>query len=317
MTRNIKILVMILMVQIGLTVAFFMNKKDTGAFISTEPLLAIKRTSVDKITIEDKDNSSLIIKKAAGNWILPDYYGFPASPAKIKQFTKKLFGLKRGWAVATTQAAAGQLKVADSNFERKISFSKTGEPLKTLLIGSSPGFRKVHARVSGQDEIYAIEFSSYEASVKPQDWIDKNILRVKRGNITQIEMPSFTLRREGEKFVVRDAGKDEEPVDSEINTLVSSIINLSFQDVLGIQDKPEYQQASPALVYTLHMNSGDKVKYTFSKPKDEDYLVLKTSSRDYYFKLNKYSVERIQKVTREKLVQKRKKQSSNIKSAGK
>lgn len=307
MKRIIHILTVLLVVQAGLFIILMLTKSDTGAFTSTEPLLGVKATTeVDGITIEQPDKTKLLLQKQNDTWVLPDHFGFPVSPSKIDPFIQKLLDQKQGWAVAKTQSTAKRFKVSDSGFEKKITFSKGGQILKALFIGSSPGFRKVHARVSGQDNIYAIEFSAYEASVKPQDWVDKNVLHLKGDDIDQIQLPEFTLRREGDRFVVNAAGDNKVTADNEANALLSEVVGLSFQDVLGTENKPEYQQQRPVFSYTLRKKAGDKLRYTFSKPENKEYFVLKSSTRNEYFKVSKYTVERLQEFTKAKLVQAKK-----------
>jgi hypothetical protein len=307
MKRTIHILTVLLVVQVGFFVFLMLTKSDTGAFTSTEPLLGIKATTeVDGITIEQPDKAKLLLKKQNDTWILPDHFGFPVSSSKIDPFVQKLLDQKQGWAIAKTRSAAKRFKVSDASFEKKITFSKAGKILKTLFLGSSPGFRKVHVRASGQDNIYAIEFSTYEASVKPQDWVDKSVLHLKRDDIDQIQMPEFTLRREGDRFVANAAGDNEETADDESNALLSEVVGLSFQDVLGTENKPEYQQQKPVFSYTLRKKSGDKLRYIFSQPKNKAYFVLKSSTRNEYFKVSKYTVKRLQEFTKAKLVQAKK-----------
>ena len=307
MKRTIQILTALLVVQAGFFVFLMLAENDTGAYTSNEPLLGIKATTeVDGITIEQPDKAKLLLKKQNDTWVLPDHFDFPVSASKIDPFVQKLLDQKQSWAVAKTRSSAKRFKVSDSGFEKKITFSKGGQILKTLFIGSSPGFRKVHARVAGRNNIYAIEFSAYEASVKPQDWIDKNVLHLKRADIDQIQMPEFTLRREGDRFVANAAGANEETADDEANALLSEVVGLSFQDVLGTENKPEYQQQRPVFSYTLREKAGDKLRYIFSEPENKAYFVLKSSTRDEYFKVSQYTVKRLREFTKAKLVQTKK-----------
>lgn len=303
MNRKIFILFVIFLIQIGLAFSLYSNKKAIGAFTSNEKLIDLEPDSVDKITIEENEKPALVLKKEKGTWVLPDYYGFPLSTVKLDRFTDKLFGIKKSWPVATTRDAAKRFKVETDNFEKKITFSKEGKIVKTLFVGSSPGFRKVHARFPGLDDIYAINFSAYEAPVKHVDWVDKDFLHFKQKEIDSISMSLFTIAREDGKFVVSELDENEEIDENEMNDLISKLAELSFEEVLGKKDESEYGQSAPVLIYTLKMKSGQSVSYTFSKQKEEEYFVLKVSSHDYYFKVSKFSMEKIQKFTREKLVQ--------------
>ncbi len=307
MNRKILTLFIVLIIQIGLALGIYFNKEETGAFTTEERLLDFDAAAVDKILLEDgEEKTSLVVKKEKGVWVLPNHHGFPASSGKTEDFIKKISSIKKNWPVATTKSTAKRFKLGEENFEKKITFSMGDKESKALLVGTSPGFRKVHARLPGDDNIFAIEFSSYEAEVKPEEWTDNKFLKLKREEIAWIKTPSFSLIKKDDKFVLKDIKEEEEMVKEEANNLISRVADLSFQEVTGKEDKPEYRQSTPELTYTLEMKTGKRVNYTFSQPKDEEYFVLKVSSHDYFFKMSKYEVERLQEFKREKLVQTKK-----------
>lgn len=306
MTRRIPILSAVLVLQIGLAAALAFSGRDSGAFRSDEKFIDLELASLGKIVIQAKDDPALVMERKDGSWILPDHFDFPVSSTKLDHLTGKLFGITKPWPVGTTGVAAKRFKVADEDFERKITFSKGQEEVATLLIGTSPGFKKVHARLASEEAIYAIDFSSYEASVKPQDWEDKDLLDLDPDEIVRVEMDGVRLMRDGDALTVSDVGEAEETDPSGVNTLLSKLSKPTFLEVLGTEDKPEYRQDTPVLAYTLEMKSGEAIDYTYSQPKEGDDFILKVSSRPEYFETSKYSVEGVQELTRGKLVREKK-----------
>jgi hypothetical protein len=302
MTRRIQILSAVLVVQIGLAVSLAFVGRSSGAFRSGEKLIGLDLASLDEIVIQDEGDPALVIQRKDGSWILPDHFGFPVSRTKLDRVTGTLFGIRKTWPVGTTDVAAKRFKVTDDDFERKITFRKGQADAATLLIGTSPGFKKVHARLAGKEPIYAIDFSAYEASVKPQDWEDKDLLDVDPDGIVRVEMDGIHLIRNGDALTVGDLGEGQETDPGEVSKLLSKLSKPTFLDVLGTEDKPEYRQDSPALTYTLEMKSGEAVDYTYSQLQGADDFVLKTSSHPEYFKTSKYAVESLQEFTRDKLV---------------
>ena len=265
--------------QLVLAAILTFSGRDTGTFASKESLLDLKLIEVDKITIEEKDKPVLVLEKQDEYWQMPGNFDFPVDQDKIGKVTDKLFGINKSWPVATTEAAWKRFKVSGDNFERKMVFSKGDNAINTLYIGSSPSYRKVHVRLNDQDEVYSVEFSTFEVGSASNDWEDKSYLHVERDQITELVLPTVTLKQDGEKLVVTELKETEESNESEINNLTNKIAKLSFSEVLGNEDQPEYRQQSPDMEIGLMVKSGDQIKYTFSKLTDTDDYVLKEVGR--------------------------------------
>jgi len=306
MTRRIQILSAVLVLQIGLAAALAFAGRSSGAFRSDEKLLGLDLASLDEIVIQDQGDPALVLRRRGTTWILPDHFGFPASASKVDRLAGTLFGIRKSWPVGTTEVAAKRFEVTDEDFERKITFRKGQADAGTLLIGTSPAFKKVHARLAGEAPIYDIDFSAYEASVKPQDWEDKDLLAVDPDEVERVEMDGIHLIRDGDALTVSDLGQAQETDPSGVSALLSKLSRPAFLDVLGTEDKPEYRQDKPVLTYTLEMKSGEAVDYTYSQPEDGDDFILKTSSRPEYFEASKYAVQGLQEFTRDKLVREKK-----------
>ena len=303
MAKQTNILILVLVLQVALAIGLIFTGTDSGAFVAKEKLLALTLNNIEKITIEQKGSPALVMKKSGDGWLLPDYFDFPVASDKLDGVTDKLFDASVSWPVATTPAAAKRFKVADDEFEKKLVVTTKGGTSNTLYMGTSPGFKKIHARLDDNDNIYAIKFSVYELADKASDWADQSYLHVDRDDISKIELPGLELNRESDVFAVKGLAENEQSNASQVQMLVTKLGNLSFQDVLGKTDKPEYKQAEPELVYSLRLKSGDQLSYTFSKWADKEDYVLKPSSKAYYFKVAKTTVDSLKEFSREKLVE--------------
>jgi hypothetical protein len=302
MKKWIAILSGLLLAQLVLAVAVNLTGDEYGAFESREKLLAFDRQAVNGLRIEDGEQHVRLLLKD-GKWQLPEDEGFPADGQRVDGLLDKLAALDKGWPVATTGTAARRFKVADEQFERKLTLLAGDESLVELYVGTSPGFRKVHVRPAGADEIFAVAFNTWEASAKPDDWIDKDILKLDVGKVQRIELPELVLQRDGDAMQVADLAEQEEANTEEIDSLLSKLAGLRIQSLLGHEAKPEYQQDTPVLEIKLMRGEGDPITYRFSKPEDGSDYVLKRSDLDDYFKLPEYTVKPLLEVTREKLVQ--------------
>lgn len=301
MQRQGQFLTILLVLQIALVAILFFTKTDSGAYGSDEKLLDLKFDSVDKIILQGVENKTLVLQKKKGGWTLPGYFQFPASREKLDRVFGKLFDVTVGWPVATTQSAENRFKVATDEFEVKLVFS-SAQTAQTLFLGTSPGFKKIHARVDGNNTIYGIDFSAYQASTKPIDWVNQSILHVPREDISAIEIGGLIVKRVEGKFVVDGLAEGEQMVEPEIQLLLTQVSSLGFQDVLGEKNNPAYSLDSSVLELTLVDKAGRRLRYRYAKLKDSDDYVLKPSDSNYYFKVAKYNVESLLGFDRKKLV---------------
>lgn len=295
------ILSSVLALQVLLSIILLTQKQDTGAFQSDQALLEINQDTLDAVSIEEKGKSPLIIKQADKGWVLPGYFNMPAAKEKIESILDKLSGFKKGWPVAKTEEAAPRFKVADSDFERKIIFKKGDKALKTLYLGSSPGFKKIHARVDGQDEIQSIEFSAFEVSVNPEDWMQSDLIKIDPEQLTQIETSDIALSKTDKEWQVEKLAEDQMTDADSVKSFLGNLEDLSYISVLGTEDKPDYGLAKPVLTVTIKKDK-ESIQYAFGKLKDKDDFVLKTSNQPYYFKINKVQVDSITEFKLSKLV---------------
>jgi len=294
-----------LIVQIALAVGTNIARTDYGAFKPMEALLAIDKKAIDSIIIEGNKDRKVSLSKKEGSWLVSQMHNFHADQDKVENFLEKLSGLKKGWPVATTVAAKKRFKVSENEFERKITLLKKGEQDGLLFIGTSPSFRKVHARTGGENAIFAVEFNEYEASIKPEDWIDKDVLKHTAAEIAKVELSDVSLANQEGKLVVEGLSEKEETVVEEADRLLRKIGNLRISKVLGTEEKDEYNLEAPILKYSLTLSSGDAEQYVFSKLKDADNYVLKPSHRKEYFEVAGWIVNDIKKFNRSKLVKKK------------
>jgi hypothetical protein len=301
MARQTQFLSILLLLQIVLAAILFFTETDSGAFVSKEKLLDLKIDSLDKIVIEEGEKKTLVLQRRDKNWKLPGYFDFPASREKLERIFGKLFETHVGWPVATTESAEKRFKVAKDAFERKLDFAGA-DANKTLYLGSSPGFKKIHARIDGESTIYGIEFSAYQASTKPIDWADQSILHVPHEDINAIEISGLSIKRGEGKFGIEGLAEGEEAAESEIQILLGSVSTLGFQEVLGKQVDPAYQLDQPVLELNLVKKDGQRVGYRYGKLKDKDQYVLKPSNSEYYFSIPKYTVDSLLEFDRKKLL---------------
>ncbi len=310
MKRWIFILSGVLAAQLVLAAVLNLTGEEYGAFQAEEKLLSFKKQAVGGLRIED-GTDSVVLNKQEGRWLLSERGDFPASQRDVERLLDKLAALEKGWPVAKTRGAARRFRVDKDQFERKLTLFSDDDTQATLYVGSSPGFRKVYVRPGDGDEVFAVDFNTWEADAKAEDWIDKDVLTLDDNDVERVEMPGIILQRADGQLQVVDLGEKEQTNGEETRALLGKLTRLSIQSLLGTEAKPEYRQDQPALEVKMMREGGEVLGYRFSKPEDASYYVLKRSDLDYYFKVAEYMVDPVRETTREKLVQARTEEPSS------
>lgn len=189
MNRHVKALTLLLAAQLIVLVGVLWwpsrdVESDSGA------LLNIDQAKVDGVLIEDETGAKLNLQQREGVWILPDAGNLPADGEKVVALLKKLFDASAPWPVATSAESARRFEVTPEKFQRHIQLRIADAVTGDIYLGTSPGFRKVHARLAEADDVYAIEFANFEATTRPDDWLDKSLLQPE-GDVVGLSRPQF------------------------------------------------------------------------------------------------------------------------------
>jgi len=300
MRAKLIFLSLLLLAQLGLAFALGMNNDRLKAFDATESLLLLGPDAPDQLAFEG-ENQQLVLKKQDSRWTLPDHFGAQADGPKIDELLQALTNLRRPWPVAENSTADKRFKVADDSFERRLAFKSGDKELGRLLLGSSPGFRKVHARVAGEKNVYDIPFSTYQVSLKPEDWVDKTQLQLKNEQISAISLADCRLVRQDKKLVVAGLSDKEETLAPKVTELLNKLTNLTVLDVVAKPQQTLAVSAGSPLVVDLV--DGRSRSYQFIPGSDGKELQLQVSDQPYLYKVAPGLKSELLAFTRAQLVQ--------------
>lgn len=294
---------MLLAAQLALLAVMHATARKDGDAEGDVPLLTFDPSSIDTLRIEDGEGEVVELTQKEGQWVLPDLHDYPADQEKADTIVRRLSSLERGWPVATTAGAARRFRVADAAFERKIVFTRDGSEIAAIMLGSSPGFRRIHARAAGENEIYSVAFSAFEAGTDPADWIDRGVLALKRDDIRRVELPEVTIIIEDGAPAIEGLGEGESVAETKVDGLINKLSGLQIESVLGKKENPEYRQDEPLIDFTVGRGSDTPLTYRISRDRTDEFYVLKRSDNDYYFKIADWDVKPILEATRAGLVE--------------
>lgn len=279
-----KRLTILLIVQVLLVLGLFAYQKNSRVQVDAQPLLAVGMADIDRVVIQDANNKATL-QKTGEQWQLPELQQLPVDKQKLDDILQKLEGTKLTWPVTTTASSHERFEVTDSKFQRHIELFQGDNKKAELWLGTSPGFKKIHLRRAGEDQVYAVELTSFEFAAEATDWLQKDLLAVK--DISTIKAADYTLQKTAESwsFVSANQESSSEKVDAnKVTELVNGLNNLQIQEVATSTPQGDTK------VVTVK-SATDEFQYDFIKA-ESDYFV-KRNDRDTYFKLSQYEFERV------------------------
>ena len=302
MGRSIKLLLLLLILQAGLVAWVQLRGDAPDAFEVDTPLLAVDAESMDTVTIEQPGEALLRITRKDGGWGLSDKDGYPVLPAKFEKFADKLLNARRSWPVGRTLVAARQFKVTPDHFERRVRFLRGTDVLGDVFLGSSPGFRKVHARLDGDEHTYAIDFNAFDAPVEAGQWYDTEILKTAVEDIARIDLGVYALKADGGAFQVEGLRENERTDAEEVRKLVERVSEVGFTGILFENGKAIFDAGTRVLEYTIEMKDGPAVTHTVAAPEEGREYILKSSAHPHYFKVVRDRFDDLRDTSRVQLV---------------
>ncbi|MFH0782650.1 MAG: DUF4340 domain-containing protein [Pseudomonadota bacterium] len=306
MKRTITIAALLLVLQIGLVVAFQVGGKTASDLAKPEaPLLGFAADAVTTLEITGPEKDRIVIQKKDGGWILPDSFGAPASAEQVAALLTRLQEMKQGFAVATSATAAKRFKVADDLFQRHVVLKAGESVVGDLYVGTSPSFRQIHARKAGSGGVVVVELSTYELETAADKWLDKNIMKIKEEDIEALTFADFSLQRKDKDWQLVDLPDGQATDAKAAADLVAKASGLTIQAVLKPQEAQSLFTTSQALSFTITRKGGAKAEFRFVKAEGDAY-VLKQSERDLYCKVHSLQVEGLLKANRDSLIAKAK-----------
>ena len=302
MSRSIKLLLLLLVLQAGFAVWVNLPVDNPGAFESEKPLLSVEMDSVDAVTIEQTTGAPLRIARKDKRWVLPGKNDFPVAQEKFEEFAEKLVGARRFWPVGKTMVAARQFKVTEEQFERRVRFLRGEDVLGDVFLGSSPGFRKVHARLEGDPLTYAIDFNAFDAPAEADRWYDTEVLKARSEDIARIDLEAYALKAAEGGFQVEGLRENEETDVEPVRELVERVTDVDFKDVLFKDGKARFDDGQAVVEYVIEMKDGTEIRNTVVAPAEGDHYILKSSAQPHYFEVDPERFDKLRDTSRVRLV---------------
>jgi len=310
MQKTIRLLALLLAAQLVMAVAVGWFDRGLSSPADAAPLIAVGGDRIDRITIEGPDDAKAVLAKAEGQWRIANAGDFPADGKRVEQLLERLQGLHGATPVATSASARIRFKVDEREFERRILLATGDETVATLYLGTSPGLRRIHARVDGEEAIHSVELAAYDVPPGASDWEDKALLAFAQSEVRSLEVAGLRIskadavaRPDGSRpdessdggakqaqapeagWVATGLDADERLAAEAVDKLVQRVADLRFVSVRGREARPEYGMEDPVLTMTLTRAGGEPLTYRLGKAPDADDYTLQVSNRAEFFNL--------------------------------
>lgn len=285
MNRVGYVLLALLLLQLAVVGKLHWTEQESALAVKNVSLADTGPFHIDEIHITDGHENQAVLARQGDSWVLPGLGKLPADKARIEDLVKQLAEADPGWSVAHTLPARQRFQVASYHFRRRVDLIAQGQKVSAVYLGTSPGFRKVHARNEEQDEIYSISLNLFDTPTQADHWLDPKLLQVRTPLI--IRTDTYHLNRDGGSW---KSGTDAEPDQRELNALLSALHNLQVEGVASEEAMDELAFAEAALILQVEGLAGTTRLELYALG-DEHYVI--SSEYALPFKLSGYSFDQL------------------------
>ncbi|WP_439105665.1 DUF4340 domain-containing protein [Congregibacter sp.] len=184
----LRALALLFVVQLALVATLYWPKAP--AKISREALITtIAQDAISRIQLSNNDGATLVLVRDADEWRLD--LGIPADSTKVAGLLSALLTRDPGFPIADSSSAAKRFEVSETAFIRRITLASASSKV-TAYLGSTPAMGKIHARLEGEDAVYLLPLSSYDAPVDIDSWLDTRLLSSKTPTLFSLYGVEFT-----------------------------------------------------------------------------------------------------------------------------
>lgn len=240
---------------------------------------------IDEVRLSEVKSQPAVLKKTAGGWVLPELDGLPADSAKVEALLDVLTATDPGWAVAHSLAARQRFQVAHYHFRRKVELLALEQVISTVYLGTSPGFRKVHARNESRDEIFSVNLNVFELPATAAGWVDPDLLRVRAP--LRIDTGAYRLVRDGERWSNESGAAAD---GRELEALLIALKNLRIEGIASEGTQHRLATREAELVIEIEALGGD---ISLSLYEWDGRYFIASSKYPYLFKLSSYTYDKL------------------------
>lgn len=270
---------------------------------STTPKLLVEGggNTITKVSIvsNTKDAKPVELESKDGKWSLVSASGFPADADKMGEVLDALAAIKLADPVASQASSFEQLKVSDTNFDKKVVFTANGTE-HTLIVGAAAS-KSIYLRVDGGTDVYQAKgLSAWTFKDSTRGFLPANAIDLDKDKLTSLTLTNasgtIALVKQGEAWAL--GGDAPGPVKADkVSDLLDKVTKVRLADVAGTEVKPEYGLSTPAATVSWTLTDGTNTSqgsYTVGASTDGKYYVQQASN-PFVFESPNYRLDSVVK----------------------
>ena len=252
MNHWVSALLVVMVIQCGIVAAVFWPEHSSSQQYTNQAFAPFPITAIDELLIGDEFDNEVLLVRSGKQWLLPDLDNLPADATKIDALLENLTSQSGNWPVADSPAARQRFQVADYYYQKRLTLFSGGEALGTIYFGTSPGFRKIHARNDKHDAIYSIAFNTSEVPAVSDAWLDPRLLQVRAP--VRIDTDLYNLVLENGQWISATGGQ---PDKHELDALINALKSVQVEGIAGEDLQRELSATEADLVLKIQSLTGD------------------------------------------------------------
>lgn len=277
MNKRLTLLGVLLAVQVLLIAGISLGR---GGPEKGSSLLEVDTAGATRLQITDGEGATVDLDKTPDGWLVNGE--LQADSGKIDELLDKFAGLTDLWPVATTSGSRSRFEVSEDGFQRRLEID-TADGKDVIYLGTSPGYRRVHARNADSDEVFSIEFSNYEIPTAEGEWVDKTQLQGE--GVTAVSLDGgWTLEKKDDVWLLDGQTANQEAA----GELVERIAKLRL---IGVFEGDEAKLGEPRLISVEDAEGTHELTFRHDEAKDE--YVVTSSRRPGRFTVASYVAEQL------------------------
>lgn len=292
MNKYIQGLIGLLVIQVIIALAMFWSEQTSTQSPESIRFVDVAKNDIDKVIIADSEQSVELTKENE-QWALHQWQGVPADDSQLSVALNKLIDLNSTWPVTTTANSHDRFKVSEDNFQRRLTLYSGEQIVGGILLGSSPGFRKLHIRKIGEDPVYSVELNNYDFPAESKAWLDKSLLAV--SEIQAFELDDFKVKQVEGQWILTASDMDAllgdtkqqakvshggvELQASKVNPLLDRIEKLSVITLAEAPDQLNFDKAT-----RLKVSANEDYEFLFLEQDGKHFV--KRNDLDWVFETN-------------------------------
>ncbi|MEZ5528613.1 MAG: DUF4340 domain-containing protein [Porticoccaceae bacterium] len=288
----------LLLMQLALAVGLYWNTQNELQKNLPKPLVDIDWQTLSRVVISDANNH-VTLDKGDNGWRMSERGNVPTIKGNAEILLEKLKSLQTSWPVASTSASHERFEVTEDKAERQVAFYQGDKLLGKLIVGSSPGLRKLHVRMADENNVYAVPLELTDMITSEQSWLDRGLLF--NQSVQAIQGNDYSLRKTGDQWQLA-AGTDDTQATAELDPIkvadmVYALQHLEVRKL--ITDAPDLAGSGYAQLSVTLAGSDKPLTYQFYQTKETCYVTR--SDYEAMFTIGWGDYEKIAEVNLEKL----------------